>query len=105
MKQLGKIKNFPVTKKEFSMAKEYYKSGLLMALEDNMAAMMFFGEHMTAVDRITTKEEILKKLDEIEIDKLKEIAKAIFVDEALRLAVIGPQAEEDKEAIAQILHL
>jgi predicted Zn-dependent peptidase len=93
--ELSKIRKAPVTGREFSMAKEYFKSGLLMAMESTMSNMMFFGEQITSIGRIQAKEEILKAVDLVAPSDLQNIAKKIFVGPALRLAVIGPQSDDE----------
>lgn len=103
MNELRKTVNKDVTQEEFNMAKEYYKSGILMGLEDTMSNMLFLGEQMTTMDKIFTKDKILKMIDKVTIDMLKAAARCLFSTENLRLAMIGPQTKKDQKEIERLL--
>jgi len=105
MGELKKIKKASVTKREFSMAKEYYKSGLLMSLEHTMSSMLFLGEQIASVGKIDTMEKILQDLDKVDIDMVNQVADRLFSDRSLKLAIIGPQDEKAKAEIEGLLHL
>ncbi|MFH1867486.1 MAG: pitrilysin family protein [Candidatus Omnitrophota bacterium] len=103
--ELGKTKKSFVTKRELNMAKEYYRSGLFMALEDTMANMLFLGEQAAGSGKIRTKEEILGDIEKVDADMIKDVANKVFVDKNLKLAMIGPQQQEGKKKIEGLLHL
>ena len=77
--------------------KEYFKSGLLMALESTMSNMLFLGEQASISERIQTKDQILKDIKKVDADMIKDAATKLFSPRSLKLAVIGPQM--DKEAL------
>jgi len=91
--ELEKIKKNLVTKREFAMAKEYFKSGLLMAMESTMSNMIFLGDQITSARKIQTKETILKAIDRVTPFDIQKIAQRLFIKGALKLALIGPQSE------------
>ena len=97
IKELGKAKKYLVNKRELNMAKEYFKSGLLMALESTMLNMLFLGEQASISERIQTKDQILKDIKKVDADMIKDAATKLFSPRSLKLAVIGPQM--DKEAL------
>jgi predicted Zn-dependent peptidase len=101
--ELEKIKKDFVLKKEFSMAKEYFKSGLLMAMESTMSNMMFLGDQITSTGKIQTKESILKAVDKVTPHDIKRVAEKILTRGALKLALIGPQAEKEISEIKRLL--
>jgi predicted Zn-dependent peptidase len=103
MDELEKIKKNLVTKREFSMAKEYFKSGLLMAMENTMSNMMFFGDQITSTGRIQTKEAILRAVNKVTLADIKRIAEKIFFRHSMKLAIIGPQPEKDISKVKQLL--
>ncbi len=96
IRELGKARRHLVTKKELSMAKECFKSGLLMALENTMSNMLFFGEQSSITGKITTKDKILDEVGKVDVGMIKEVATKLFYPEALKLAVIGPQTDREK---------
>ncbi len=94
-RELGKAKKYLVSKRELDMAKEYFKSGLLMALESTMSNMLFLGEQLSITGKILTKDKILDEIEKVDADMIKEVAVKLFKPKALKLAVIGPQMEEE----------
>jgi len=102
--ELSKVRKYPVTNREFSMAKEYFKSNLLMAMESSMSNMMFLGEQITGIGKIQTKEQILKVVDRVTPSDIQDIAKKIFTKSSLRLAVIGPQGDDEIARVLRSLH-
>lgn len=101
--ELEKVKKSPVSKRELAMAKEYFKSGLLMAMESTMSHMMFFGDQITSIGRIQTKENILKAVERVTISDIKNIAQKLLISGALKLALIGPQTEKEIAEIKRLL--
>jgi predicted Zn-dependent peptidase len=85
------------------MAKEYFKSGLLMAMESTMSNMMFLGDQITSLGKIQTKESILKAVDKVTPHDIKRVAEKILIIDALKLALIGPQTEKEISEIKQLL--
>jgi len=104
MKELKKIRDNLVTKNEFNMAKEYFRSGLLMGLEGTMANMLFLGEQMTTVNNVVTQAEALRELDKVNIEMINKVARRLFIDKNLKLAVIGPQETKKKKALEGLLY-
>jgi predicted Zn-dependent peptidase len=100
--ELQKVKHSLVTKREVNMAKEYFKSGLLMAMESTMSNMMFFGDQITSTGKIHTKEAILKSVEKVTPSDIKEIAEKIF-NGGMKLAVIGPQTEKEISRVKELL--
>lgn len=96
IKELGKVKKYLVSKRELDMAKEYFKSGLLMALESTMSNMLFLGEQLSITGKIHTRDKILDAVEKVDADMIKEVAARLFKPKALKLAVIGPQMEEER---------
>jgi len=104
MNELKKIKRAPITKREFNMAKEYYRSGILMTLEGTMSNMLFLGEQISSIGKIYTKDKVLEELEKVAIDMIEDVAAKIFVNKNLHLACIGPQNEKEKKDIDELLH-
>jgi len=103
MNELRKIKKVSISRREFNMAREYYRSGLLMALEGTMSNMLFLGEQISSINKIFTKDKILEQLDKVTIDDVNSVAGKIFVNKDLHLAAIGPQNEKEKKEIEGLL--
>lgn len=84
----------PVTPKEFTIAKEYLKGHLALALEDTREIDSFFAEQELFLGKILTPEEVYKKIDEVSVEEVYEEAKRLFKPEKLNLAIIGPYKDK-----------
>ena len=102
-KELKKIKTKPVGRDEFERAKEFYRGQLLLGLEDTVDHMLWMGEYMSADGRILTPGEILGKIDKITPDDIRRVAKRVFNDAGLNLALIGPINKAEERSISEAL--
>ncbi|MBU0759656.1 MAG: insulinase family protein [Candidatus Omnitrophica bacterium] len=103
IKELKKIKSVPVPSMELKRAKEFFKVQLLLALEDTLDHMLWLGEHALLIGRLPDKNEIIRKIDSVTSDDLLRVAKLIFRDRKVNLAVIGPEKDKEKSEIEQEL--
>lgn len=90
LKEFKKTAQEKIPEKEISKAKEYVKGKTLMALESSSAVASYLGNQELFHKEIKKPEEIFQKIDQITASDLMEVAKNIFKDENLNLAVIGP---------------
>ncbi len=102
-KEIKRIKTKPVGKDEFERAKEFYRGQLLLGLEDTADHMLWMGEYMSADGKIPAPSEILGKIDKITPDDLMRVAKRIFNNAGLNLALIGPINKPDEKRISEAL--
>ncbi len=104
LKELKKIKDKMVNNNEFRRAKEFYLGQLMLALEDTMDHMLWIGETTATLDKTYSFEDIVKEVGKIKKDDIRMVAKQIFKDSKLNLALIGPL--KDKEgSIYNRLHI
>jgi len=95
MAELGRIKREPVSARELSRAKEFYRGQLVMALEETTEQMLWLGEQAMTIGRISAPEEVIKAIDRVTIRQIQQAAQALFTPARLCLAVVGPMAEQD----------
>ncbi len=105
IKELNRIKTELVPLKELKRAKEFFKMQFLLALEDTMEHMLWLGEHATSLNQLPDKEEIIKKILSISSDDIKRVAKKIFTNKGISLALIGPIKDKEKKALEKELNL
>ena len=92
-----------VGEKELKKAKEHIKGRLTLELEDSREVASLFGTDQLLEGKFRTLEEISKNIDEVSAGQVQGVAKEIFVNKNLNLAVIGPYKREEK--FAKILKL
>jgi len=100
--ELGKTKRSLVTRDEFKRAKEFYLGQLSLALEDTMEYMLWMGESVACLDKVYSLEQIIKEVNKICLEDLRLVARQIFKNEGINLALIGPLAKSQKQIYSKL---
>ena len=90
-----------VEEKELKKAKEFMKGKIILRLEDSEEYAHMMGKQALLYPDARTVDDILKKIDAVTVADIKRIAQTLFVEDKLRLAMIGPY--EDEEHFASLL--
>lgn len=101
LKEYRKLCKVKVSEEELKKAKDYIKGKTVLGLESSDALASFYGSQELLKNEILTVEEIFKKIDKVKAIDIMRVAKDIFKDEKLNLAVIGPF--ENKEQFKKLL--
>jgi len=97
LEELGKVKDKLVNSDEFRRAKEFYLGQLMLALEDTLDHMFWIGESTTSLDKTYTLDEIIKEVNKVRREDIRKVARYIFKEKSLNLALIGPlKASQEK---------
>jgi predicted Zn-dependent peptidase len=102
-KELNRIKNEPIPDEELERAKEFYKGQLLFTMEDTMSHMLWLGEKIVSGEKELDVERIINRIASISKDDIMRVARNIFKNESMNLAVIGPVKDENR--LKGALHL
>ncbi len=100
--ELGKLRKTIARKDEFGRAKEFYSGQLSLALEDTMEYMLWMGESVACLDKAYTLEQIIKEVNKVEIEDIREVADKIFNNKKINLALIGPLGKSEKNIYAKL---
>jgi predicted Zn-dependent peptidase len=84
----------PVGEKEIQKAKEYIKGKTVLALEDNQVRLDWFLEAAAFKPKILTPEEVFKRIEAVTSSDIQKVARDLFQNRKLTLAVIGPYKTE-----------
>ena len=98
---LAEFKEITKTKvkaEELKKAKEHIKGRLVLELEDSRELALMFGLQQLLERKIRTTDEVFKKIDAVSAEDMQKVAKDIFKNSGLNLAIIGPYKEEAKFA-------
>ncbi len=104
LKELKKISLNLVSKDEFRRAREFYLGQLTLALEDTLEHMLWIGETTTTQDKTYSLSDIIKELNRVKREDIRQVAKSIFKEGKLNLALIGPLKGSERNLHNQ-LHL
>lgn len=102
LKELKKIKHGLVGLDEFRRAKEFYLGQLMLSLEETMDYMLWIGETTATLDKTYTLKQIIKELNEVKREDLRNIARMMFKEKKLNLALIGPLKGKEDDIYSQL---
>jgi predicted Zn-dependent peptidase len=101
LKEIKKITSKKVSVKELKKAKERLKGNVKIGLETVQSKAGFFGNQELFYEKVETPEEILVKYENVTAEDIQAVAKYIFKNNKLNLAVVGP--DENKKELKNIL--
>jgi len=102
LKELKKIKDCLVSKDEFKRAKEFYLGQLMLALEDTLDHMLWIGETTTTLNKTFLLSGIIKEVNKIKREDIREVARLLFKEQKLNLALIGPLKESQQKILKRL---
>jgi len=102
-REYKKLTKKKVDKEELRKAKECMKGKLEMGLESSDEIATYLTNQEVLKEKILLPETILKKIDQVTEDDVYRVARDIFREEKLNLAIIGPHKK--KKEIASLLKL
>ncbi|KKP72741.1 MAG: Peptidase M16 domain protein [Candidatus Moranbacteria bacterium GW2011_GWE2_35_164] len=90
LKEYKKIASRKVTAQELQKAKDYVKGKSVMGLESSDSVASFLIGQEIRKEKILTPKDIFKKIDKVTQEDILRVAKDIFRNEKLNLALTGP---------------
>lgn len=94
LKELSKITRETVSPEELRRAKDFYLGQLELGLENSMNQMLWAGENAVTLNRCRSTEEILERVEKVTPEDIRSVAKQLFKDESLNMALVGPKQSE-----------
>ncbi|MES3032163.1 MAG: pitrilysin family protein [Patescibacteria group bacterium] len=96
LEECRKLKNFKVTEEELNKVKECLIGNMKLSLESSDDIANFFGGQELLKREIRGAEEKAKDIRKVTAAQIQALAKDIFVNKKLNLALIGPFKEKAK---------
>ncbi len=93
--EIHKLLNYLITEEELYKSKEQLKGNYILGLESTSSIMSMMGKSEVLEKRIKTPEEILKKIDAVNMNNIEEMIKKIFKTDLLSMSIVG-KADENK---------
>jgi predicted Zn-dependent peptidase len=90
LKEYRKLCTVKVPDSELKKAKDYIKGKMVLGLEASDALASFYGSQELLKNEIITIEEVFKKIDKVKSSDITRVARGIFRNDKLNLAIIGP---------------
>jgi predicted Zn-dependent peptidase len=92
-----------VSEKELNKAKDYLSGRLYLGLETTDEQAVFYGMKYVLEKEIESPEEAVKKIKSVTPEEIRNVARDLFKNEKLNMAVTGPF--KDKSAFVRLLRL
>jgi predicted Zn-dependent peptidase len=96
LEEFKKLIREPISEKELERAKNHLIGHLIIGLETSDQLAGFYGIEEILTRKIITPRELIKKIQEVKSKEIREIAKDIFQNSKLNLALIGPFEEQSR---------
>lgn len=90
VEEINKLKKEGPTEEELKTAKSVLKSALFMNLEESLSLANFYGRQYLLEKKLSSPEEIIKKIDAISQKDLNKELKNLFKFKQAKLAIILP---------------
>ncbi len=94
LKECEKLKKETVSEKELAKVKEIIIAGMKMSLESSDDVANFYGGQEVLLKKIETAEEKAQKIKAVTGVQVKNLAREIFQNKKLNLALIGPFSQK-----------
>lgn len=94
-KELNKMVEKPVTKRELADAKTHIRGGLTLRMEDSSAQANWYASGALFHKKIRTPEQYLKRIEAVTVDHIQRAATQVFKISQMRLALIGDLESKD----------
>lgn len=102
LRELDTIRREGVPEVELVRAKEYTKGRMALRLEDTHSVASWLGGQEALLAEVRELDESLERVDAVSRDDIWRVAQSLFLDDGLRLAVIGPH--KDRTQFDRALH-
>ncbi|MCL5017292.1 MAG: insulinase family protein [Patescibacteria group bacterium] len=90
LNEIERIKAQPVSKEELQKTKNHIMGRLMIGLETSDSIAEFYGEQEIFREKILTPEQVIRKIRSVKVSDVQALAKEIFQNDRLNLAVVGP---------------
>ncbi len=85
-----------VTAAELAKAKAYLKGKIVLRMEDSEEYSHLIGKYELLQSEKMDLEQILMKIDQVELAQVNAVAQGLFQEDLLKLAVIGPYDDQNR---------
>jgi predicted Zn-dependent peptidase len=88
--ELVRLADEPVAEEELAKARAYLSGGLELRMDDTRHLASWIGGQEALHDRVLTLDEALEAVNQVRAEDIRRVAVELFLDDALRMAVVAP---------------
>lgn len=89
------LKTQLISKSELEKAKEYLIGNTILSLESSDSMAEYFALQDVTGEEITTPDGLIRKIRKVTVQDVQKVAKEIFANDRLVLAIVGPVKESE----------
>lgn len=90
LKECARLRDELVSEKELKRTKDHMASSLILGLETSDSLGSFYGGQEIMTKKLLPPEAIIDRIQKVSAAEVRAVARAIFKNQGLNLAVIGP---------------
>ncbi len=90
LEEMALLKRRKVPQKELQIAKEQLKGNIVLSLESTSGRMMRLARSVLVLDHVESLKSIMRKVESVTADEIRELARELFRNEVLNVAALGP---------------
>ena len=94
LEEMRKLKDELVPDAELRRAKNHLVGRIILGLEASDELASFYGAQEIAGENLMSPQELVEKLEAVTAEDIRNVARDIFMDDQLNMAVIGPLASD-----------
>ncbi|MEY4731737.1 MAG: hypothetical protein RL681_683 [Candidatus Parcubacteria bacterium] len=94
LEELDRLRRELVPVEELQKAKDHLVGGLMLGLETSDQLAGFYGSQEITTKKLVSPAELNRKVQGVTAEEIRIVARAIFTDRSLNLALIGPWKKE-----------
>lgn len=95
-KNIEDMKKNLITKDELEGSKEQLKGNYILGLEGTFSRMLDLGKSKLLLNRIVTLDEVLEKIDRVEMDDIERVVHKVFNKDKYNIAYVGNVNNKEK---------
>jgi len=103
IKECKKIIDEDISEEELKKVKDCISGSFVLGLETSDSRAEYCASNLIMKGKIESPDEEISKINKVTVKDIKDLAKMIFVDEKLNLAIIGPYKDEDRGRFEKLL--
>ncbi|WP_313756519.1 pitrilysin family protein [Tissierella sp.] len=94
-KEIDDIRKKLISKDELDKSKEQLKGSYVLGMEGTFSRMYEIGKSLSLFNRVQSPDEILNKIDKVNLSDIEEIIKIVFNKKAINIAYVGDIKNQD----------
>ncbi|RJQ14545.1 insulinase family protein [Candidatus Parcubacteria bacterium] len=101
--EISDLKKGNIEEKELQKVKDQFKGQTALSLESSSDWASFYGGQEILVNKVLTPQEMFNHINKVSPADIARVAKSVFVEEKLNLAIVGPVGKRQEKGFMKLL--